>query len=223
MPLRSRLTRPAILVNVSIGNLTKKVDLAFLDLIGSATTPKTILDQPLALTSIGARTKRILYILVAPLAGKETASLPSKNKVTPSTRRRTLIRLAGLAASASTAKMARSADPESVAPRGGLMIKRASLLARKPGMSHEEVHAPMARACPGISRYTLTIVKSSSTRKDVAPFEIQVDGIAELWFKNQAAFDLYQNSPATKRLRDDGATFIGREIDFVTEEKVVIS
>jgi uncharacterized protein (TIGR02118 family) len=186
------------------------VDLAFLDLIGSATTPKTILDQPLALTSIGARTKRILYILVAPLAGKETASLPSNNKVT-ATRRRTLIRLAGLAASASTAKMARSADPESVAPRGGLMIKRASLLARKPGMSHEafvkhwaEVHAPMARACPGISRYTLTIVKSSSTRKDVAPFEIQVDGIAELWFKNQAAFDLYQNSPATKRLRDDG-------------------
>ena len=68
----------------------------------------------------------------------------------------------------------------------------------------------MARACPGISRYTLTIIKSSSARKDVAAFKIQVDGIAELWFKNQAAFDLYQNSPATKRLRDDGATFIGR-------------
>jgi len=50
-----------------------------------------------------------------------------------------------------------------------------------------------------------------------------VDGIAELWFKNQAAYDLYQSSPATRRLRDDGATFIGREIDFVTEEKIVIS
>ena len=110
------------------------------------------------------------------------------------------------------------------------MIKRASLLGRKPGISHEEfvkhweeIHAPMARACPGISRYTLTIVKSSSTRKDVAPFEIQVDGIAELWFKNQADFEAYSNSPATKRLRDDGATFIGREIDFVTEERVIIS
>ena len=154
----------------------------------------------------------------------------SNNKAPSSTRRRTLIGLTGLAAFASVAKRAWSADPESGAPRGSSMIKRASLLGRKPGISHEEfvkhwveVHAPMARACPGIGRYTLTIVNSSSTRKDVAAFEIQVDGIAELWFKDQAAFDLYQNSPATKRLRDDGATFIGREIDFVTEEKVVIS
>jgi uncharacterized protein (TIGR02118 family) len=150
--------------------------------------------------------------------------MSTNNKATPASktsrisRRRTLIGLAGLAASASAA------------PPGGSMIKRASLLARKPGMSHEEfvrhwaeVHAPLARACPGISRYTLTIVKSSSTRKDVAPFEVQVDGIAELWFKNQADFDAYQASPATKRLRDDGATFIGREIDFVAEEKVIIS
>jgi uncharacterized protein (TIGR02118 family) len=156
--------------------------------------------------------------------------MSSNNKLTSATRRRTLIGLAGLAACASAAKMVLSAGPESGAPQGNSMIKRASLLARKPEISHEEfvkhwveVHAPMARACPGISRYTLTIIKSSSARKDVAAFEIQVDGIAELWFKNEAAFDLYQNSPATKRLRDDGATFIGREIDFVTEEKVVIS
>jgi len=81
----------------------------------------------------------------------------------------------------------------------------------------------MAHACPGIGRYALTIVKSASTRKDVAPYEIQVDGIAELWFKSQADFDAYSTSPATKRLRDDGATFIGREIDFITEEKVIIS
>ena len=156
--------------------------------------------------------------------------MSSNNKLISTTRRRTLIGLAGLAACASAAKMVLSAGPESGAPQGNSMIKRASLLARKPDISHEEfvkhwveVHAPMARACPGISRYTLTIIKSSSARKDVAAFEIQVDGIAELWFKNEAAFDLYQNSPATKRLRDDGATFIGREIDFVTEEKVVIS
>jgi uncharacterized protein (TIGR02118 family) len=156
--------------------------------------------------------------------------MSSNNKVASATRRRTLIGLAGLAAFASAPKMVLGADPESGAPQGNSMIKRASLLARKPEISHEEfvkhwveVHAPMARACPGISRYTLTIIKSSSARKDVAAFEIQVDGIAELWFKNEAAFDLYQNSPATKRLRDDGATFIGREIDFVTEEKVVIS
>jgi uncharacterized protein (TIGR02118 family) len=146
--------------------------------------------------------------------------MSSKNKVTSATRRRTMVGLAGLAASAL------GADTTS----GALTIKRASLLARKPGISHEEfvkhwveIHAPMARACPGIGRYTLTIIKSSSTRKDVAAFEIQVDGIAELWFKDQAAFEAYSSSPATKRLRDDGATFIGREIDFVAEEKVIIS
>ena len=43
--------------------------------------------------------------------------MSSNNKVTPATRRRTLIGLAGLAASASAAKIAWSADPESGAPR----------------------------------------------------------------------------------------------------------
>src|ERR1700688_67615 len=150
--------------------------------------------------------------------------MSSKNKASRAARRRALIGLAGLAASAL------GADTKSGASNGGMTIKRASLLARKPGMSHEEfvkhwveIHAPMARACPGIGRYTLTIVKSSSTRKDVAPYEIQVDGIAELWFKSQADFDAYSTSPATKGLRDDGANFIGREIDFITEEKVIIS
>src|ERR1700676_615959 len=150
--------------------------------------------------------------------------MSSKNKVTSATRRRTMVGLAGLAASAL------GADTKSGASNGGMTIKRASLLARKPGMSHEEfvkhwveIHAPMARACPGIGRYTLTIIKSSSTRKDVAPFESQVDGIAEVWFKDQAAFAAYSPSPATKRLRDDGAIFICRDIDFVAEEKVIIS
>ena len=50
-----------------------------------------------------------------------------------------------------------------------------------------------------------------------------LDGCFEMRFKSQADFDAYSTSPATKRLRDDGATFIGREIDFVAEEKAIIS
>jgi len=107
--------------------------------------------------------------------------MSSNSKVTPDTGRRTLIGLAGLAASASAWKTAWGAEP------GPFAIKRASLLQRKPGITHEEfvkhwveIHAPMARACPGIGRYALTIVKSASTRKDVAPYEIQVDGIGRL-------------------------------------------
>jgi uncharacterized protein (TIGR02118 family) len=109
------------------------------------------------------------------------------------------------------------------------MIKSVSLLSRKEGLSHEdfvrhwaEIHAPLAYACPGISRYTQTVVKSWSIRKDVPGMDVTIDGIAELWFEDQSARDLFNASPATRRLSDDGALFIGREIDFVTEEKVII-
>ena len=142
--------------------------------------------------------------------------MSSKNKAVSATRRRTLIGLAGLAASAS------AAEP--------FTIKRASLLQRKPEISHEEfvrhwveIHAPMAHGIPGIGRYTLTIIKNTSARKGMPSYDIQVDGIAEQWFRSQADYEAYLNSPLTKRLRDDGATFIGRQIDFLAEEKVIIS
>ena len=78
--------------------------------------------------------------------------MSSNSKVTPTTPRRAVIGLAGLAASASVLKTAWGAEP------GPFLIKRASLLQRKGGISHEEfvkhwveIHAPMARACPGIA------------------------------------------------------------------------
>jgi uncharacterized protein (TIGR02118 family) len=109
------------------------------------------------------------------------------------------------------------------------MIKTVALLARKEGLSHEdfvrhwaEIHGPLAYACPGVSRYTQTAIKSSSIRKDVPGMDVTIDGIAELWFADQAALDSFNASPATRRLRDDGALFIGRQISFLTEEKVII-
>jgi uncharacterized protein (TIGR02118 family) len=110
------------------------------------------------------------------------------------------------------------------------MIKTTSLLARKDGLSHaefvkhwREIHGPLAYACPGVARYTQTEVKSSSFRTDgVAGLDVAVDGIAELWFADQAALDLFNASPATRLLREDGATFIGRQISFLTEERVII-
>ena len=145
-------------------------------------------------------------------------------KLTANSPSQALIGWAGLAASASTTKMAWGAE------LGPFVIKKASLLQRKPGISHEEfvkhwveIHAPMARACPGIGRYTLTIIKTASPRKNMPTFDIQVDGIAEQWFRSQADYEAYLNSPRTARLRDDGATFIGRQIDFLCEEKVIIA
>ena len=110
------------------------------------------------------------------------------------------------------------------------MIKTVSLLVRKEGSSHadfmkhwREIHGPLAYACPGVARYTQTEVKSSSFRADgVGPLNVAIDGIAELWFEDQAALALFSASPATARLREDGTLFIGRQISFTTEEKVII-
>jgi uncharacterized protein (TIGR02118 family) len=110
------------------------------------------------------------------------------------------------------------------------MIKTVSLLVRKESLTHEdfvkhwrEIHGPLALACPGVARYLQTEIKSSSFRRDgVGRLDVAVDGIAELWFENQAALDAFAASPATRRLREDGTTFIGRQISFSTEEKVII-
>ncbi len=116
-------------------------------------------------------------------------------------------------------------------PKTVKMIKRASLLARKPGQTREEflkhwleVHAPIAHGIPGIFKYTCTVVTKSSFRKDgPEPMEVEVDGIAEMWFTDQASLDMAVKSPAFALLRADGAAFIGKEIDFITEENVIVA
>jgi len=116
------------------------------------------------------------------------------------------------------------------APQTVKMIKRASLLAKKPDQTKEEflkhwleIHAPIAYGIPGIYRYTCTVITKSTYRKDgPLPMEVEVDGIAEMWFEDQASFDLAIKSPAFAALRADGAAFIGKEIDFITEENVIV-
>ena len=149
----------------------------------------------------------------------------SSGNTTNSTRRGALLGMAGLAASSATVNMAFGAE------KGPFAIKKASLLQRKPGITHEEfakhwveIHAPMAIGIPGIGRYTLTIINKTSPRKNMPTYDgLQVDGIAEQWFRSQADYETYLSSPKTARLRDDGATFIGRQIDFLCEEKVIIA
>ena len=106
------------------------------------------------------------------------------------------------------------------------MIKTVSLLVRKEGSSHDDfvkhwrdIHGPLAYACPGVARYTQTEVKSSSFRTDgVAALDVAVDGIAELWFADQAALDAFNAAPATRRLREDGTLFIGRQMWFEKQQ-----
>ena len=109
------------------------------------------------------------------------------------------------------------------------MIKSVSLLTRKAQISHEEfvkhwleVHAPLAHAVPGVRRYVQSHIVGERTRPDISTTDVEIDGIAELWYDDQAAMERANASPEATALHADGALFIGRIKSFITEEKVII-
>jgi len=110
------------------------------------------------------------------------------------------------------------------------VIKAISLLVRKDGMTHEqfvthwlEIHGPLARAVPGIRRYVESHLLSDRKRPDIPSMDIDIDGIAELWYDSREAMDRVMATPEAKTLLADGATFIGRIRSFIVEEKAIIS
>ncbi len=109
------------------------------------------------------------------------------------------------------------------------MIKTIGLLTRKDGWTHEqfmkhwiEVHAPLAHAVPGLRRYVQNHIKGERTRADIPATDVAIDGIAELWFDDQAALEAAAKTPEMKALHADGAKFIGRIRSYVIDEKTVI-
>ena len=109
------------------------------------------------------------------------------------------------------------------------MIKTVGLLTRKGGWTHAqfmkhwvEVHGPLARAVPGLRRYVQNHIKDERRRPDIEATDVEIDGIAELWFDDQAALDTAARTPEMKALHADGALFIGRIKSYVVEEKVVV-
>jgi uncharacterized protein (TIGR02118 family) len=109
------------------------------------------------------------------------------------------------------------------------MIKVVGLLTRKPELSHEqfvkhwvEIHAPLALAVPGVRRYVQCHIVGTRKRPDIAEIDIELDGIAELWYDDQEALARAAATPEMKRLTDDGARFIGCIKSYVVEEKQII-
>jgi uncharacterized protein (TIGR02118 family) len=110
-----------------------------------------------------------------------------------------------------------------------IMIKTIGLLTRKDGWTHEqfmkhwvEIHAPLALAVPGLRRYVQNHVQAERTRPDIPATDVEIDGVAELWFDDQAALEAAARTPEMKALHADGAKFIGRIKSYVVEEKFVI-
>src|SRR5271166_6378507 len=114
-------------------------------------------------------------------------------------------------------------------PGAGAMIKVVGLLTRKTELSHEEfvqhwlkVHGPLAHAVPGVRRYVQSHIVGTRTRPDIPETDVEVDGIAELWYDDGAALQRAAATPELKRLTDDGARFIGRIKSYIVEEKQII-
>jgi uncharacterized protein (TIGR02118 family) len=109
------------------------------------------------------------------------------------------------------------------------VIKSTSLLTRKRGMTREqfmkhwvEVHAPLALAVPGLRRYVQSHIIEERKRPDIPATDVEVDGIAELWYDDRDSLARALASPEGKALYADGALFIGSIKTFTVEEKVII-
>ena len=109
------------------------------------------------------------------------------------------------------------------------MIKTVGLLTRRKDWTHAQfmehwtkVHAPLALAVPGLRRYVQNHIQAERRRADIEATNVEVDGIAELWFDDQASLDRAAQSPEMKALHADGAKFIGRIKSYVVEELVVV-
>ena len=86
------------------------------------------------------------------------------------------------------------------------MIKVVGLLTRKPELTHEqfvkhwfEIHGPLAHAVPGVRRYVQSHIVGTRTRPDIPETDVEVDGIAELWYDDQAALARAAATPEMKR------------------------
>ena len=109
------------------------------------------------------------------------------------------------------------------------MIKSLSLLTRKAGMTHEqfvkhwlEVHGPLARKVPGLRRYVQSHILEERTRPDIPSTDVEIDGVAELWYDDRESMLRALATPEAKALYADGALFIGRIKSFTIEEKEIV-
>ena len=103
------------------------------------------------------------------------------------------------------------------------MFKAIIMLTRRADMSHGEFvewwlveHRPLAARLPGVRRLVFNVV-------DQASGEAGIDGISELWFDSQAAFEAaYATEIGSATAADSVAHVSGRERVFVTEHELAV-
>ena len=110
------------------------------------------------------------------------------------------------------------------------MIRRVSILTRKPELTHEEfvdhwenVHGPLALEVPGIRRYVQSHIVDEHFRSDLTSQEDEVDGIAELWYDSLDALRESSETAEAMALYADGAKIIGKIRTFIIEDKEIVN
>ena len=61
--------------------------------------------------------------------------------------------------------------------------------------------------------------RPSARAPDIPATNVEIDGVAELWFDDQAALEAAARTPEMKALHADGAKFIGRIKSYVVEDE----
>ena len=109
------------------------------------------------------------------------------------------------------------------------MIKRISLLVRRPEFSREEfnrywreVHGPLAKPVPNVVRYVQNHIVDESQHPNLPSGGQAIDGVVEFWFEDRAAMDAAFATPEAKVMLADGANFIATVTSFIVEEHMVI-
>ena len=77
----------------------------------------------------------------------------------------------------------------------------------------------MMCATPGISDSSR---ENPNTASDIPSSDVEIDGVAELWYDDRESMMRALATPEAKALYADGALFIGRIKSYTTEEKEII-
>jgi uncharacterized protein (TIGR02118 family) len=95
----------------------------------------------------------------------------------------------------------------------GGICKVVTLLKRKPGLSVEDFqahwrdrHAALVARMPQLRRY----VQSAALVQGYGKGELLFDGVSELWFDSEAAYEAFRRDPAQAAIAEDEARFLDR-------------
>jgi uncharacterized protein (TIGR02118 family) len=120
--------------------------------------------------------------------------------------------------------------PVPASPDRGALLKRVSMLKRRPELSEEDfrrewiVHRDLVRAMPGVRGYRQNVVVARERIKgQPCGYEaLPIDGIVELWFENPARLEAAFGSPAGRATMQHAKTFLGEITVFGVEEHRVV-